>query len=556
MKHNELQEFYEILNYSKEDYEEEPLVINVINNIRYMWGNNKSLWFSHEELPLMNLIGCNYDGSIGLDMCMILHYDQIYRHPNKYIKDKDREYGYIFARKLALKMINHKDYMELKDWEKVFVLLSIRHDKSKKMKELVLNKTYKLLEEEPSNSIYLRFLKATIWDIHKCKENKEGYINEGYINEGIDRMNNVYNIEKENLLEIKNDEEINKILTKNIEEDKKKLGKNYISNIERKIEEGIYNIIDKVEGSKYAVSISGGVDSMILSYIMNKICKRNKKELILLHISYGNRECCDIEIKMLKKWSGVLGVSLYIRRIDEIKRSRSSSFRNVYEDITRRIRFSFYEYFNCPILLGHNKEDCYENMFSNLSKRIHYDNLVGVEGIKEENGICILRPLMCIMKSEIYDYANSKGIPYLYDSTPEWSCRGKMRDVLIPGINNFDKNILSGLYEYSNYTSFLEKQWKISFKLWIEKVGKVEGIFKISKDEFFKSNYINLNFWIQLWFSLDIPTRPSNKSFNNLIEHINRNKLGSNNKCILNKEYIITNNSDNIKIERQRHNFV
>jgi tRNA(Ile)-lysidine synthetase-like protein len=564
--HNELQNFYEIINYKKENETKENniVVINIINNIRYIWENNKDMWFSHEPLPLLPMLSTNYENSIGINMCIILHYDQIYRHPNKYIKENDKKYAYKFATYIALKMIHQQEYDDLKDWEKIFTLLTIRHNKNLKMKYLTLKKTYRLLEKEPNNSLYLRFLNATLWDIHKYKEENIGYKNEGY---NMLKFENMYDLlkyyrqEKKDIKTIKNKNGINEILEKaNTKENIiNNNPKNYIRDLEKKIENELNDIIEVMERKElykkdnYAVSISGGVDSMILSYIMNKVCKSKNKNLLLLHISYGNRECCDKEIELLQEWAYYLEVPLYIRRIDEIKRERSSSFRTLYEEITRKIRFSFYRYFSCPVLLGHNKDDCYENIFSNLSKRIHYDNLVGVKQISKESDIYILRPLMNIMKKEIYDYADYNDIPHLYDSTPEWSNRGKMRDILIPSINNFDKELLPGLYEYSKYTEFLEKQWNISFKEWIKKIKKNINI-EIPKDEFFNSNYINLNFWIQLWFTLELETRPSNNSFKNVIIHIKRNKTQNNNRCILNSKFMIENKKDFISIKNRNTN--
>ena len=50
----------------------------------------------------------------------------------------------------------------------------------------------------------------------------------------------------------------------------------------------------------FAVSISGGVDSMLLSYFVAIYAKKNKKTLQLLHINYNNRDCCSHEVAFLE----------------------------------------------------------------------------------------------------------------------------------------------------------------------------------------------------------------------------------------------------------------
>jgi hypothetical protein len=49
------------------------------------------------------------------------------------------------------------------------------------------------------------------------------------------------------------------------------------------------------------------------------------------------------------------------------------------------------------------------------------------------------------------------GMPFLEDSTPKWSMRGRMRDILIPEVMAFDEMIIEGLYTLSGYVSNSEK---------------------------------------------------------------------------------------------------
>ena len=163
---------------------------------------------------------------------------------------------------------------------------------------------------------------------------------------------------------------------------------------------------------------------MVLSYITAIVAKNMHINLILIHIKYNNRDCCDKEIELLRYWASYLQVDLYIRDIDEIQRQRDTRIRTMYEDVTREIRFSFYKYFDCPIMLGHNRDDTFENMFSNLSKGIHFDNLAGMKDIGEENNVTILRPFS-INKIDLISFADKLNIPHLYDSTPIVN-RGKL----------------------------------------------------------------------------------------------------------------------------------
>ena len=63
-------------------------------------------------------------------------------------------------------------------------------------------------------------------------------------------------------------------------------------------------------------------------------------------------------------------------------------------------------------------------------------------------------------------------------------------------------------------------------------------------------NLENLNFWVNLWFSLELPTRPSNSSFTHLINAIKKfNKCKSKKRlCNLNKLFNIEIKKDTLTI--------
>ncbi len=513
----QLQDFYPLI-YSKQP--NEPIYIPL--NIRDFWENNKQFWFSHSPIIGWPMIGTMYEDCLGINMSMILHYDQLYRHPNPNIKSNNKQYAFRFATHIALKMLHNGQFDEASEWEKAFILLTLRHNNSLALKELALKKVLKMAENNPS-PLLLRFLNATIWSVHELKHIR------GYTPEKME--NNLHSETFQTLCQTPKipDSDFNRTRTFKV------------------LMDSFSEILKPYP--KIAVSISGGVDSMVAAYITNEYCKANNKELILLHINYNNRDCCEQECDLLRDYANKLGVSLYIRKITEIKRIRNSNLRNLYEEITRKIRFSFYSAFNCPVILGHNLDDCFENIFQNLSKQIHFDNLFGMKSVSEEQGVTTLRPMLSIYKKDILQFADSSEIPHLCDSTPAWSRRGQMRDNLIPGIQTFDKNILPGLEQYIKHTIFLEKQWDNSFNNWLSPITKTEKAdsIVIPRDTFFETNN-SANFWIKLWYRLGLSDRPSNKSFENLIEMIKKPVAHESRTCTVNSKYAIKIYQRSIKI--------
>ena len=104
--------------------------------------------------------------------------------------------------------------------------------------------------------------------------------------------------------------------------------------------------------------------------------------------------------------------------------------------------------------MGHNRDDSLENVISNIKKERSYQNLFGMNLVGNEKDVTLFRPLLSVWKRDIVTFAQKYKVPFVYDSTPAWSERGKMRDILFPFLNQFDSRILDGLFSLS--TNFKE----------------------------------------------------------------------------------------------------
>ena len=70
-----------------------------------------------------------------------------------------------------------------------------------------------------------------------------------------------------------------------------------------------------------------------------------------------------------------------------------------------------------------------------------------------QNGVDIWRPLLGMDKKDILDFAHKFGVPYFKDSTPSWSCRGKLRSSLIPLLQVFSSSLLLSSIELGDTQS-------------------------------------------------------------------------------------------------------
>ena len=183
----------------------------------------------------------------------------------------------------------------------------------------------------------------------------------------------------------------------------------------------------------YAISLSGGIDSMVLATIVKVL----GYSVVALHINYNNRPETKSEQIFLEKWCHYNDIRLHIKEIRDL--TRSTTKRSDYEALTKQIRFAFYtsvlqdedlEF----ILLAHHRDDIVENVFANVCRARYILNLAVIKETSEIEGVTICRPLIDHYKDDIIKFAAKNGTPYFKDTTPDWSVRGKYRNIIAPAI--------------------------------------------------------------------------------------------------------------------------
>jgi tRNA(Ile)-lysidine synthase TilS/MesJ len=149
--------------------------------------------------------------------------------------------------------------------------------------------------------------------------------------------------------------------------------------------------------------------------------------------------------------------------------------RNIYEEYTRKIRYATYKHVGeSSVVLGHNKDDCFENIITNINSFTKYENLYGMKKESNVDNIDFIRPLIDVPKSAIYHFADSHSIPYLYDSTPSWSSRGKIRNNIVPVMNDWDKSLIPSFFKLTDYMSDLVDIMQVFLKPILD-TKKVDG---------------------------------------------------------------------------------
>ena len=307
---------------------------------------------------------------------------------------------------LVERMISNREDLQYEYFtQRMFVLLPLRHSKKSKH----IRKVLELLEEYNSDSqIIEKFKYATIRDLTKA---------EGEYNYNTKISSPIDYTQYESILDT-------------VYGSREKLNSNI--DLEKVVKEYLvkYNI------KRLGVSLSGGIDSMVLLQILKKLLGTDN--VICGYISHSNRDVGRLELQFLIEWCNNLEVKLVYRKVDYM--NRESVEREFYEEETRNIRFELYRHivkdYNLDgICLGHHRDDIGENVMMNILQGRDVVDLKGMNDRKEMYGVTICRPMLKVKKDTVWNYGYTHNVSCFLDSTPDWSWRGVLRRQIYPKLD-------------------------------------------------------------------------------------------------------------------------
>lgn len=183
--------------------------------------------------------------------------------------------------------------------------------------------------------------------------------------------------------------------------------------LEKYVEGRVRSVIDKHEiKGKIAVALSGGKDSAVCFYILDKF----GLEVVPFHINLGiegySKECYEKSLALCKK----LGYELEV--VEGMKVNSCSMCGTVKRYIMNKFAYER----GCDYLAtGHNLSDLITFAFNNLAS-VNILNFRGMkpllEGKPEYKMVAKIRPLYYLKDEECRAYANIKRIPYAEGKCP------------------------------------------------------------------------------------------------------------------------------------------
>ena len=188
-------------------------------------------------------------------------------------------------------------------------------------------------------------------------------------------------------------------------------------------------------GDRVLVGVSGGADSMVLLYLLNRLSPTLKISLGVAHLNHCLRgTCADQDAQSVKQAATRFRLPCHIgkARVTRVKKGLKISL----EEAARRVRYAFFQKtmrdadYN-KLALGHHLDDNAEQILMALLRGAGPRGLSGIVPIRRNR---IVRPLIHIHRSRIETYAKKEGIPWVTDASNHDTrfMRNRIRQHLLP----------------------------------------------------------------------------------------------------------------------------
>jgi tRNA(Ile)-lysidine synthase len=248
-------------------------------------------------------------------------------------------------------------------------------------------------------------------------------------------------------------------------------------------EEKIFN-----PDAKIIVGLSGGADSSVLLHILQHL----GYECIAAHCNFhlrGEESCRDEYFSM--QTANSLQIPFFKRDFDTAKMAKERKVS--IEMMARDLRYQWFEELRKEldadaIAVAHHRNDSIETLLLNL---IRGTGIAGLTGIKSKSGY-IVRPLLCVSKDDIMQYAEKENLPFVTDSSnlQDEYTRNKIRLQLLPLLQSLNPGLdlsLLRTMEHLNevakiYYTHIENAKKEIFNPYIQTIS-IHGLLSCTSPE-------------------------------------------------------------------------
>lgn len=216
-------------------------------------------------------------------------------------------------------------------------------------------------------------------------------------------------------------------------------------------------------GEHVIMGVSGGMDSICLLYILNKLSDEWGFHLFAVHVNHMIRGAeAERDKKFVKDLCEAMEIPCMAVNIDVnlLAQQKKLSI----EEAGRQARYQTFEsaavklcgkdkMHEAKIAVAHHRDDNVETVLLNLARGSGVNGIKGILPINKRGNLTFIRPLLGVGRDEIEKYVKEVGLPFVTDSTNSSDdyARNKIRLRVIPEL----QRVNSRASEHINETAAL-----------------------------------------------------------------------------------------------------
>jgi len=206
------------------------------------------------------------------------------------------------------------------------------------------------------------------------------------------------------------------------------------------LQEHIHKNLSFLNDKKLLIAISGGIDSVVLTYLIYKL----KFSISLAHCNFSLRgKESNKDEQFVKDLGGKLQITTFTTKFETTKYATEKGIST--QMAARDLRYHWFQQIVKEnkidyVLTAHQKDDVIETFLINLTRGTGLD---GLTGIPEINGN-IVRPMLSFSRKDILVYATRKKLAWREDQTNSSIkyVRNKIRHKIVPVLKELNPSLL------------------------------------------------------------------------------------------------------------------
>lgn len=209
------------------------------------------------------------------------------------------------------------------------------------------------------------------------------------------------------------------------------------------------------KSSRVLVAVSGGVDSMVLLDMLQRLPDDMKPWFGVVHVNHQLRDASIDEAEFLEELCQEAGIPFFMAKWDTRQQPRANL-----EEAARTFRYSFFkEVFikqeATHLLTAHHGDDQIETILMRLVRGGMLESMAGIKTARPFLAGTLVRPFLTYTKEQLYQYSEEHQLRYFEDETNYGLdyARNRYRNQVIPLLKQENPQLVP---HFANFSTDLQ----------------------------------------------------------------------------------------------------